>query len=134
MESAIVPVTVHCARGHGPVRDRRLIELMADAVMPDVRAAVDAATISWREAALACTRVFFDTRLSRERAIAATFPGAPAGALQPGLFDRRADHERRAAHDVISDVVGDVHRRIAAIEQASIVCARPAQLLLILAP
>src|SRR5439155_14816572 len=134
MESAIVPVAVHCARGHGPIRDRRLIELMVDAVMPDVRAAVDAASMAWRESALACTRLFFDTRLSRERAIAATFPGAPAGALQPGLFDRRADHERRAAHDVIADVVGDVHRRIAAIEQASTVCARPAQLLLILAP
>jgi hypothetical protein len=134
MESAIVPVVVHCARGYGQVRDRRLLELMVDAVMPDVRAAVDAATTSWREAALACTRLFFDTRLARERAIAATCPGAPAGALQPGLFDRRADHDRRAAHDVMSDVVGDVHRRIAAIEQASTVCARPAQLLLILAP
>ena len=134
MESAIVPVAVHCARDHGPVRDRRLIELLVDAVMPDIRAAVDAASMSWREAALACTRLFFATRLSRERAIAAAFPGAPAGALQPGLFDRRADHDRRAVYDAISDVVGDAHRRIAAIEQASTVCARPAQLLLILAP
>ena len=134
MESAIVPVAVHCARGHGPVRDRRLIELLVDAVMPDIRGAVDAASMSWREAALACTRLFFATRLSRERAIAATFPGAPAGALQPGLFDRRADHDRRAVYDAISDVVGDAHRRIAAIEQAATVCARPAQLLLILAP
>jgi superfamily II DNA or RNA helicase len=134
MESAIVPVAIHCAHGHGPIRDRRLVEQMIDAAMPDVRAAVDAAATSWREAAVACTRAFFDTRLSRERAIAATRLGPPVGTIQPGLFDRRADQERRAAQELMADAASDARRRIAAVEHASTVCARPPELLLIVAP
>jgi hypothetical protein len=134
VESSIVPVAILGAHGRWPVRDRRLLEEIVRAVMPAARVAVDAAAVSWREAALRFTRAFFDRRLARERAMATTLHAEPAGAIQPGLFDRRADQQQLAARAAISDAVSAAHQHIAAVEDASAICARPAQLLLIVAP
>jgi hypothetical protein len=71
---------------------------------------------------------FWNVRLARERAIAATMAHGGDSAFQPGLFDRRAEH------DVGLRVVDDALRRIAFIESTILLGATRTHVALVLAP
>jgi superfamily II DNA or RNA helicase len=148
IESTLVPVAIACAGHRWPLDSRRLVDEIVRSVMDDeangtvghrfsgaAPGAVGAARAvdAWREAALAFTRAFFAARLAREHAIAADTAGALKGTFQPGLFDRRAEHQRLAAQAVAADAGTDLSWRLTALEHASRFVARPAQLLLVLA-
>ncbi len=133
VESILIPVTIASARTQPSFENRRRIDDVVKSAMANLGPRVELALASWRDAAQACTRAFFDTRLTRERAIAAIDITSPA-AFQPGLFDRRSTLQHLTMQGVVADAVAEMSRRLIALEQASCVLTRPAQLLLVLAP
>jgi superfamily II DNA/RNA helicase len=77
-------------------------------------------------------RAFAETRVTRERSIAqATLP---LPGLQPGLFDRRAEHSYLIDQAVVNDAADEVAIRIQASEPAAVIVVRPPRLVLVLAP
>ena len=89
----VVAIAVSLKRLPVRRRDRSWIADVMRSAGPDVATLADTASEAWREEALRLNRAFAATRLERERAIAAVIAGDPPYALQPGLFDRRADTE-----------------------------------------
>jgi superfamily II DNA or RNA helicase len=79
-------------------------------------------------------KALIDTRLARERAIALAVLNAPRTPLQAGLFDRRAEFEYVADRAALDESARDSARRIDAWRRAAVLIARPARLLLVLAP
>jgi superfamily II DNA or RNA helicase len=133
VESMLVPAMIASARTQPPFENRRCVDDVVKSAMANLGPRIELAVGSWRDAALACTRAFVDTRLTRERAIAAIAMTSPT-AFQPGLFDHRSTHQHLATQGVVADAGAEISRRLTALEQASCVLARPAQLLLVLAP
>ena len=134
VESIVVAIAVSLKRLPLRRRDRSWIAGVLQAAGGRVTTLVDAASQEWREEALQLNRAFVATRLERERAIAAAIAGEAPAALQPGLFDRRADHARLAALAVRSDAEHEATERIRAVERAAAISAQPAKLLLVLVP
>jgi superfamily II DNA or RNA helicase len=95
-----------------------------------------AATASSREgdAIAAIMRTLAKVRVSRERAIAQLLLEVPRSGLQPGLFDRRAEHADLIDRAAIDDAAADQAGRLAACERAAKVTARTPRLLLVLLP
>ena len=75
----LVPVTIASARTQPPFENRRCIDDVVKSAMANLGPRIELAVASWRDAAQACTRAFFDTRLTRERAIAAIDITSPDG-------------------------------------------------------
>jgi hypothetical protein len=98
-----------------------------------VAAHVERQASRWRDEATQALAMFAAARLARARAIEAA-QVTPAAALQPGLFDRRAEHldaERTAAR-ASSDA--DLQSRRVAVERAATVTSLPPRLLFSLVP
>jgi hypothetical protein len=133
-ESTIVAIAVLLKRLPLRRRDRSWIDAMLQSAGPEVAALAHAASEAWREEALHLNRAFAATRLERERAIAAALAGDPPGALQPGLFDRRADNARLAALALRSEAEKEAAERIGAVERTTAIFAQPPKLLLVLVP
>jgi hypothetical protein len=137
IESTVVPVEIAC--GPRPrLGDRRLVDQVVKSAMErvrhlDVGHRCRGALTTWSETAMAFTRAFFETRLTRERAIAAAVRFPLPGTFQPGLFDRRAERQHLAGQISDADANTEVSRRVIALENAARAQARPAQLLLVLA-
>lgn len=92
---------------------------------------VEHTSAGWRDESTRMLAQFRAMRLERERAIAAARRGR-AGAVQPGLFDRRADRlraEQLAEHAASAE---DDEARLSALERALTTNVRPPQLLLAL--
>ncbi|MEQ1910530.1 MAG: helicase-related protein [Vicinamibacterales bacterium] len=70
-------------------------------------------------------------RLLRARAIAALFRNGH-GEFQPGLFDRRAEHELADQSDERQSALADAEERIARLEASAPVSVSPAELRLVL--
>ena len=152
VESTLIPVAIACGLRRPPPEHRRLVDEVVRFVMAGLPMRLDqlddarrldslppgstgvAALASWREAAVMFTRVFFDRRLARQRAIAAAGGAPRPGAFQPGLFDRRAARQVLVARAGDDEAGGDMARRLVALEHASRMVERPATLLLVLAP
>ena len=66
--------------------------------------------------------------------IAAVIAGDPPYALQPGLFDRRADNARLAALALRSEAEKEAAERIDAVERTTAISAQPPKLMLVLMP
>ena len=134
IESRVVAIAVSLK--HLPLRrrDRSWIAGVLQSTGDDVTTLVDAASEAWHEDALRINRAFVAARLERERAIAAALAGETPAALQPGLFDRRADHARIAALAARSEAEHEAAERIGAAERAAAISAQPAKLLLVLVP
>ncbi len=97
----------------------------------DLPGCVEQASACWRDESTRLLAQFSATRLGRERAIAVARQG-PAGAVQPGLFDRRAvrGHADELAEQAAS--AEDDEARLTALERALRTSVRPPQLLLAL--
>ena len=115
-------------------RDRSWIADVMRSAGPGVATLADTASEAWREEALRLNRAFAATRLERERAIAAVIAGEPPYALQPGLFDRRADNARLAALALRSEAGKEAAERIDAVERTTSISAQPPKLMLVLVP
>ena len=101
---------------------------------PQTRAALERALDEWRGHAAATQHAFQSARLAREHAIAAASLPRSASALQPGLFDRRAEARHEAAARERQTDSDERARRVAAIERALALVQRDPELLLVLAP
>jgi hypothetical protein len=101
---------------------------------PQTRAALERALDEWRGRAVATQHAFQSARLAREHAIAAASLPRSASALQPGLFDRRAEARHEAAARERQTDSDERARRVAAIERALALVQRDPELLLVLAP
>ena len=133
-ESTIVALAVSLKRLPLRRRDRAWIADVLRSAGPELTMLADAASEAWREEALQLNRAFAATRLERERAIAAAIAGEQPGALQPGLFDRRADHARLTALALRSEAEKEAAERIGAVERTTAISAQPPKLLLVLVP
>jgi superfamily II DNA or RNA helicase len=134
IDQTLVPVVVEWPRSLFPVVDRRTVATLVDSLLPRVRMVAAASVASWAESANERTGPFLATLLSRERAIAMTGDAASPAPLQPGLFDRRAEHQYRTALKAAADAEVDRARRLAQVEQQRQMRVRPLQLLLVVAP
>ena len=134
VESTIVAIAVSLKRLPLRRRDRSWIADVLRSAGPEVTRLADGASEAWRDEALQLNRAFAATRLERERAIAAAIAGDTPGALQPGLFDRRADNARLAALALRSEAEKEAAERIGAVERTTAISAQPPKLLLVLVP
>jgi superfamily II DNA or RNA helicase len=112
------------------LRDARTLGAIEDTPSTQLAAAL----ITWREHAMNVAREFASERLRRERAIAGAADDGPAGATQPGLFDRRVENAAAAMAARQQECDEEQHARLRAIERASILHARPARILLAIVP
>ncbi|OGA43031.1 MAG: hypothetical protein A3G25_13750 [Betaproteobacteria bacterium RIFCSPLOWO2_12_FULL_63_13] len=96
--------------------------------------ALDPSYTAWRRDTSRDHHGFWDTRVARERAIAATRGAQDRSGLQPGLFDRRAERERQAGDDGRREVVDAAVRRLAAGERAAVIVAKDPGVALVLVP
>jgi superfamily II DNA or RNA helicase len=134
VESTIVAIAVSLKRLPLRRRDRSWIADVLRSAGPEVAILADGASEEWREEALRLNRAFAAIRLERERAIAAVVAGDPPGALQPGLFDRRADNARLTALALRNEAQKEAAERIGAVERTTAISAQPPKLLLVLVP
>lgn len=95
---------------------------------------VDRASCDWRDVADAAVRAFVETRLSRERAIAAAVSRTEPFTFQPGLFDRRAERTHDALVDRQVESQRDAAERIAALEHTGTIARGSWQLVLAVVP
>ena len=72
--------------------------------------------------------------MTRDRSIAQAIRTRPLPGLQPGLFDRRAEHGYLIDQAGIDDAVDEVATRLRASERAAVIVARPPRLVLVLVP
>jgi superfamily II DNA or RNA helicase len=82
----------------------------------------------------ASARTLAEVRVTRERAIAQVLLQNSRSDLQPGLFDRRAEHADLIDRAGIDDAAADQAGRLAACERAALVNARTPRLVLVLLP
>jgi hypothetical protein len=109
---------------------KRLVRDAAECLASDV----DRASRDWRDAAAMAIRAVVETRLSRERAMAATVHAMGPSTFQPGLFDRRAERTHDAQVDGLVESQRDAADRIAALERAATIMRGPLQLVLAVVP
>jgi hypothetical protein len=88
----------------------------------------------WLDNAASAIRALAETRLARERAILVCSDAAPVDQFQPGLFDRRAERDRRLARDQADALQHQLADRITTIERAATVVRRPPALLFVVLP
>jgi superfamily II DNA or RNA helicase len=131
VESLVIPVMVGLKRVPSRWTWRSIDDLRQN-VEGFVGLAASAAR--WRTLAQRSNHAFLSTQLSRERAIQAQIAPRPTSAIQPGLFDRRAERARLAALAVRTDVESERQNRLVALELAMAISTSAPQLLLVLLP
>jgi hypothetical protein len=109
---------------------RRILRSIAAQLQASARAAAgveshDIATVA---------RTLAEVRVTRERAIAQVLLEHSPADVQPGLFDRRAEHADLIDRAVINDASTDVAGRLVACERAAVVTTRAPRLVLVLLP
>jgi len=86
----------------------------------------------WQAQTAATIERFWRTRVTREQSIVRAFPADGRHALQPGLFDRRAERGRAAEVDADLQHVSGGDRRIEAILRRSVVAPADVRAALVL--
>ena len=89
---------------------------------------------AWREETLGVHRRFWQTRLDRELAISHHVAGTKAPALQPGLFDLRAEQERVADTERRRDALEESQGHAEAARRVARLIFRPPSTALVLLP
>ena len=134
IESCLVPVVIELSAV--PARSRR--RAWATAIFRDadaeMRAQIEAASTAWRQAVERSLQAFVETRISRERAIAARAIETVDRRFQPGLFDRRAERTRGLHAGAIAEADTTAADRLAGIEQRAAGTPGSPRLLLALLP
>ena len=99
----------------------------------EIHAAIDAATIAWRDAATRAVASLASARLTRETAIAASAARVRPAPVQTGLFDRREQRAHAAIEQGRRTVSEALAQRKASVERAAAVVATAPELLLVIA-
>ncbi len=133
IESTLVPIAIRYTKPRSRVENRRLVDEIVKSAMEQV-GRLDGPPVEGNPDDSSFTRAFFATQLARERAIVATIDAALQDTFQPGLFDRRSEQQYLAARALAADANSGASRRLIALENASRLLSRSAQLLLVLAP
>jgi superfamily II DNA or RNA helicase len=125
---AVRPVT--------PVRDlsRESRSLMSHDLERAVRDLLGDHDARFEEQALRLHRAFWESRLGRERAVAARVAEAGDGLLQPGLFDRRAVHGHLTLQHARAEWLADAERRAHEAARSAATTTRAASVVLMLVP
>ena len=132
-ECVLVPLSISLARRLTSA-DRKPLKFAAHALEGHMRAIAREAAGEPRTDIARLTTARYETRALRERAIVRSLEDAPRVALQPGLFDRRAEHAHLAAR-LARENADDSHAmRLAALDATRVVSERPPRLLLLLVP
>jgi len=132
IDAMLVPVTIaltHRAR----VGSDQLHALLRGLGTELQRRAEDASRRN-RELAAEVMHNLLARRVTREKQIAQTILGAARGAVQAGLFDRRAERAAFADSSAAGEFAADSAGRLRALERSEAVSLRPARLLLVLVP
>jgi hypothetical protein len=96
-------------------------------------AAMDPSYAGWSADSRHYHRVFWETRLAREHAMATRCtPVSPR--FQPGLFDRRAERAIQAGNDLHKALADEVVRHVTAGEQRARIDAKEPGVVLVLVP
>jgi len=133
-ESTLVPLAVSMAPAGPATGGARGLAALLRRLEGDLAHYVDPAVASWRGEAARIAAAFASNRLKRERAIAAAVDDHAPAAVQPGLFDRRAETARAAAAAARRAQDEERLRGMAHIERAATLSFEPVRLLLALAP
>jgi hypothetical protein len=99
----------------------------------EIHAAIDAATIEWRDAAARAVASFASARLARETAIAASSARVRPAPFQTGLFDRREQQAHTVLEESRRTLSEALAERKGAVERAAAVVATAPELLLVIA-
>jgi hypothetical protein len=142
VESRLAAIAIQLRASPPKPITRGWIDGVLRAVDAEVRALIEAEVRGWRDAAAATVQSFTVTRLTRERAIAAStratgldaFQPGLLDRFQPGLFDRRAERLRQVHAGAVADGDRDATARLAALERSAAVVQQPARLLLVVVP
>lgn len=133
-ESTLVPMALTpSAAFRQSTASRHSIAWLLRLLNDEITRHVESAVVEWRADATRIAEAFTSVRLRRERAIAAAGAAHSGPALQPGLFDRRADITSEAESAKRLDDQLEQQRRIARIEQAAAL-SDATRLLLLVAP
>jgi hypothetical protein len=123
--------------GNGRVAESTLVALSIDGasspVVGDLAHLVEQSAATWREEAGRTLGQFAAVRVARELAIAAAHEGT-IDALQPGLFDRRAERLHANLQTSQSSSRDEERSRLEAIARTTSLSPLPARLLLVLVP
>lgn len=133
-ESRLAAIAIQLRASPPKPITRAWIDRVLRAVDAELRAQLEAEVRGWRDAAAATVQSFTATRLTRERAIAASTRATGLDAFQPGLFDRRAERLRQVRAGAVADGERDATVRLAALERSAAVAQQPARLLLVVVP
>jgi hypothetical protein len=126
VHSTLVAVTV-------ALRNDRINVRAVDWSCAPWKGGVDDGCQTWRESVQRVSIRFASTRLSRERAIAATHT-SPGPSFQPGLFDRRTHRAHTMRQQDAAELSTRLATRMAAVEAAAALTLRAHELLLVLIP
>jgi alpha-D-ribose 1-methylphosphonate 5-triphosphate synthase subunit PhnG len=133
-DSALVPMLIPWQRGKiDGIDAERSASSIATSIAPSVVRQAEAALASWRERAIATGNRFFAARFARARAIAGVKRDAPFW-FQPGLFDRRAEHQRLADATRSADEHEQSTREVLSLERRSRLSIGSPEILLVLLP
>jgi superfamily II DNA or RNA helicase len=110
------------------------VDRVLQAIDPELRRQIEAATGSWFEQSAARHRAFSATRASRERAIVAALAARGTPPRQGGLFDRRDAHARLTAFAAEENEQAQRALGLALLEQSAMVTTLPPRLLLVMTP
>jgi len=114
--------------------DLAQLKALLTSLEPDLRSCAERASRERLAQAGGLTHDLLSVRLIRERRIARSIAGTAPSAVQPGLFDRRAERTHVAASLAAGDATKEMTARLQALERSGILATRPARLLLVLVP
>ena len=114
----------------GPAQLKALLTSLG----PGLQSCAESASRERRALAGGLMHDLLSVRLTRERRIAQSIVGAARPAIQPGLFDRRAERTRVATSLAAGESTKEIAARLQALERSGTFATRPARLLLVLVP
>jgi len=100
---------------------------------PAAMVSLDPSYTAWRLDGTHAHDSFWESRLARERAIAAARCTLLSSGFQPGLFDTRAERANQAGNDRTKALADEIGRQLTAAEHAAFIAVRE-RVVLILVP
>jgi hypothetical protein len=132
--SHLTPLTVRLSRRISRRAARAGISEMLRSLQLLVSEAIDPALSEWKDETARVHRDFWATRLTREIAITLALSGATDDWFQPGLFDRRAEHDHLVREGHEQSLRDDGARHVAAAQRAAFFHLKGPRPVLVLLP
>jgi superfamily II DNA or RNA helicase len=133
VDSTLAPLLITLSKGERPI-DHELVRLVLGSTASELRARASRAAAEERSKAVQLVMAMVETRVARERAVAAAITPISSSLWQAGLFDRRAEHAQAISHALHAEAKAGTVDRIDVYTRAGILAVRPARLLLAIAP